>query len=1768
MTSSISISCSESDLEMSRSPSPQSCGENLMQEPEKYTMAYAMISLKHRGHVNYDISRSEYKNMSLISRLEHATLTLEPDLYVTSLSTTNDVNCESDVHRIQRINTMTGIEMINQEGALDDIRKELDRFGLKVLHTNFTDALVLRTLQKKYNKTEFVVSPHVGVSITPPKRDLPALDEMYDQLKKVMAIYGNEQDSYRVVDFLSRQLVDIRKRAGTVEGEPHVLHEAYQTIADTKDVVHRVDGIIDKVSAFFTDKLPSLALNVLAFIIDFFSLLSEFSYTRASSLFLRFIAMCSGSHLESVIRPYWEQLIAFILPAKLTTVDTNNSGKSRQVAGEMHMLHTMKQVFAKDMPTAVHHATRAIGIVAVTAATTYDENDGLSWSMLAKALVALCGYLLGVTVINTITINGIVNGLKIITSLGSAIRSIPTIIEAIIKMVPECLMGWASYIAPGYTWSMSPDGQAYQQWIKDVQEMTTDSRIILIMRSTHDQLKVEELALQAHAYFAKFSDAEKLNSVVAGSFRECFGKITRLANQVAEARGIGPRTEPFHVSIYGHPGIGKSHFASAVASVLAPSTDLMGNPIPENMRVYSYTPGSTFMDGYMQQPVMVMDDVNQLTSGEDAIEMIRFIGTTPLVANMATLDNPAIGVKGTRFTSTIVVSTTNILYPIPKNIISAQALNRRRHVLLEAKRVSKFFDGQKLLVDTMTPEELMEFKYIEVRQRDPICDTEPPGPWMSALDMLINLKDLNEQHQRRENVFKDRGFSKLADAMKKKLAEVTVHATAEQIVPCVVGNPHMFSYVRKRFKQQEDQEECPMVDVLNEMGFSTAQATLEGKVSSMSPQEFVHIHCQSHELYGMSDEQEIELWNACSGKHQLPKMVVLTPMQRFQRLVDEAKTQLVGYPILEWAIMSIGVIGAVGMLIWSFMRMKGDDEDYDPSQVVMSINGNKTVSFPSQEHMANPSSGETATRANKTGRYKAGYTALGKPHAASSVEIKQQVVDPMIALFRKNVVRLENSRGSVVHATSTGKNLIFTVAHFFEGMVDGDTLIVYRLGKPIVTNYESMRKRIFNMGDSKRDLAVYALPYDVVPLFRDITSHIADPNAIDTLTSTNGMIVGVDIEYALPRIQPTTRVYTHMNGLFTVDNGFEYPGHRGVVGQCGLPLIANFSSQWNENSISKFIGIHTGCYGIAGYAETVTKCEYDDAVLSLGKLVAPFQAHVVASEMHCKEGNCQNSRWLHEDVESKQIWPVGTIATAVRLPAKHRFTPSPIFGHVAEAVTDNSVLSPFDERLLPEEKGKSPLLKAHAKVANGKECFPRDVIDDFVANKIQFFKNVAPERTVRVLSWDEAINGIIGDPYIEKLNMSTSAGYGYSAANSRGKKHLFVEDTPNHFVPTPAFQAKLDILWEALRTGEPIAHVWKATLKTERRKFEKIRLGKTRQFNVAQVARILVSRRLNLAFNALFLATRFKHEGAAGINCFSPEWDALAKKLLKNGVKAFDLDYENFDGSTAPDMLFLHPRIANGVYNDSDEYQNMRLALTHELCFRYEVVGDCVYQTFGGNPSGDDNTTIRNSLVGAFYLYMTWIYLAPAHLKSYAAYERNVSAGIVGDDNIVTVSESASEFYQPDLICQILGDFKLVATSASDATGSASKIKGQNFFKNLNQCVFLKCKFSQCQDVDLVRCIPQMDTNTINELTNWISVGLGPEEASLENCNTALRMKFFYGRAAFDEFSVKIRNAWKSNCLSTCKLHSFDELLHEWRSGQFQAFPQTSPANDAPIVLE
>nr|AWK02672.1 polyprotein [Niviventer confucianus hunnivirus] len=125
------------------------------------------------------------------------------------------------------------------------------------------------------------------------------------------------------------------------------------------------------------------------------------------------------------------------------------------------------------------------------------------------------------------------------------------------------------------------------------------------------------------------------------------------------------RQEPLLIVLRGPPGQGKSVAAAMLAQMCA--FTLSGKP-----DYYSYNSSTNYFDGYQQQPVVLIDDLGQDPSGTDFSVFCQMISTTPFLPNMASLQD-----KGIKFTSDVIIATTNLPDFKPVTIADPGALQRR-----------------------------------------------------------------------------------------------------------------------------------------------------------------------------------------------------------------------------------------------------------------------------------------------------------------------------------------------------------------------------------------------------------------------------------------------------------------------------------------------------------------------------------------------------------------------------------------------------------------------------------------------------------------------------------------------------------------------------------------------------------------------------------------------------------------------------------------------------------------------------------------------------------------------------------------------------------------------------------------------------------------------------------------------------------------------------------------------------------------------------------
>nr|UMO75548.1 MAG: polyprotein [Coypu sapelovirus 1] len=144
---------------------------------------------------------------------------------------------------------------------------------------------------------------------------------------------------------------------------------------------------------------------------------------------------------------------------------------------------------------------------------------------------------------------------------------------------------------------------------------------------------------------------------------KCFQDLCRKARIELRTGFAKVRPEPVVIVLKGTAGVGKSVMANMIAKALA---------APYGGGTWSMPPGCKHFDGYVGQPVVIMDDLAQSPDGEDCKLFCQMVSSAPFVCPMADLSE-----KGTYFTSKFVIVTTNHKDLAPVTISFPEAMNRR-----------------------------------------------------------------------------------------------------------------------------------------------------------------------------------------------------------------------------------------------------------------------------------------------------------------------------------------------------------------------------------------------------------------------------------------------------------------------------------------------------------------------------------------------------------------------------------------------------------------------------------------------------------------------------------------------------------------------------------------------------------------------------------------------------------------------------------------------------------------------------------------------------------------------------------------------------------------------------------------------------------------------------------------------------------------------------------------------------------------------------------
>lgn len=471
---------------------------------------------------------------------------------------------------------------------------------------------------------------------------------------------------------------------------------------------------------------------------------------------------------------------------------------------------------------------------------------------------------------------------------------------------------------------------------------------------------------------------------------------------------------------------------------------------------------------------------------------------------------------------------------------------------------------------------------------------------------------------------------------------------------------------------------------------------------------------------------------------------------------------------------------------------------------------------------------------------------------------------------------------------------------------------------------------------------------------------------------------------------------------------------------CGAPLIVRNT----QIAPGKIIGMHVA--GIPGTGLGFSTPVYKEDVSRILSKFSSFDTIEFRPELKLNEFPTEQSQ---VPVDSEFI-RMGSVIRGVAQPGKSKIIPSPIYNRIREPKTRPCALRPvlidgqtFDPRQYRLKRLGNIPVAVDQKMIN----IAKNAVIDEIASQIP--RVSLGDNIKSVYSFEEAVVGIDGEPYINAVKRNTSPGYPYvHMPGFSNRKEIFGDDEkcdmrrPQSII----LQSRVERIIKLAKQGVAIEHVFMDTLKDERKPLHKFH--KTRLFSAGPIDYLIACKRyFNGIVAVLQKARNFSHI-SVGTDHNTMDWTVIARELMRKSKHMVAGDFEGFDASQSAPLLEAAGDILIALSmkfcgTTEEEAKVMKTLLI--ACFNSVHITDKeVYQWTHSLPSGHYLTAIINSIFVLLVFCICWM-LAMKKVKYMVAREFFQKCGIVafGDDHIVSVPESVLDIFNqmtiPDFMDQI-----------------------------------------------------------------------------------------------------------------------------------------------------
>jgi hypothetical protein len=762
---------------------------------------------------------------------------------------------------------------------------------------------------------------------------------------------------------------------------------------------------------------------------------------------------------------------------------------------------------------------------------------------------------------------------------------------------------------------------------------------------------------------------------------------------------------------------------------------------------------------------------------------------------------------------------------------------------------------------------------------------------------------------------------------------------------------------------------------------------------------------------------------------------------------------------------------------------------------------------------------------------------------------KTTTVVNLLNSMKSNSVGVVSEKGFTSLGFYVCSNFIILPRHYCSQLEDGDQLRIYRkMGDGVGASFREVYSWkhtapildtdyticFTTAGGSMRDFRKFFPEKDEMPnpgvcklMRREIQS---SSYTVSSIRASNIQNV-------------TTRDKKGVSYLF---KGYKYStDFETYEGMCMSPVVTDVKPT--------IIGFHSGGRKYVGAAGAITKAKVDSAIRDVlentSSVFLTASSGALSTHMgYLKEGAYGKSMNLSKDIHYKSatrfLKPGSECQVIGSLPT--RATPS---SGVEPTIISDSVTEIMG---VPQQWGK-PKMK-------GEGCYPFQATLEHAAKPslplgsdmdaaVQSYwkkisevfsrKDILAVRDLRPLSDLEAVNGIKGRKYIDRMKMSTSPGYPLTGKKSA----LLVDLPPLDDYPQSTFVREVwdevELMKEDFILGSRTLAIWKACLKDEPTKRDKT---KVRVFQSAPLALQILIRKYFLPIAALVQTFPLHFECAVGINCECDEWEELMEHVGEY-ENWFAGDYSKYDvrmpahATMAAFKVLLNIAEQVGHYSE-DDLVIMRAIASEVIypCVNYN--GDLIMFN-GTNPSGQNLTVIINSIVNSLLMRCCAMSRSRDALQKFNAHTRMMT---YGDDVIGTVSDEYGKEFDIKVYSEYLKTKDIVFTLPD----KESKITP---FMKREEVDFLKRKDFVNPEVGRVGILSE--TSIFKRLHSVVHTSeLTPEHHAAVNIDSSLHDWFYHGREVYEMRSEQLRQvALSKNILHLCiGFKTYDERVQSWKA--------------------